>query len=100
MLLSLKLPSPLDVYKRQPLTLTATKDNPNDPAAEYDGQSFSTLSAAVNKAKADNAIDKQDKNIKLLKNIADGISIPSGTVPVSYTHLDVYKRQGPGRPGS
>ena len=72
-----------------PLTLTATKDNPNDPAAEYDGQSFSTLSAAVNKAIADNAIDKQDKNIKLLKNIADGISIPSGTVLTGTIDIDL-----------
>ena len=37
---------------------------------------------------------------KSYKNRYEGWVLPKGTVAVSYTHLDVYKRQGYGRGSS
>ena len=58
-------------------SLTAEKAE-TDPVAEYNGAEYPSLSKAVAAAIADNAADKLDKTVKLLKDTKDNIAVASG----------------------
>ena len=43
--------------------------------------------------------DGKEKPIGMTSDVSDTANVQGGVYPVSYTHLDVYKRQVPMRPG-
>ena len=84
----------LDVYKRQDLAKPEFKGKVVMPNPNSSGTGFLDVSAWMQRWGDTKAWKYMDGLHEIIAQYTH-----SGSKPVSYTHLDVYKRQGAGRRG-